>query len=55
MSYVSSLGNNSDGCFEDCIMMGYNVCALPMKDFFQWWFQAQGIPDAGTKEAVTNE
>ncbi len=30
----------------------YNVYSKSMKDFFQWWFKAPGIPDVGTKAAM---
>ena len=33
----------------------YNVYAKSMKDFFQWWFKAPGIPDVGTRAAMLNK
>lgn len=33
----------------------YNVYAESMKDFFQWWFKAQGIPEVGKKAVMLNK
>ena len=30
----------------------YNIYDKPMEEYFQWWFQSPGIPDAGTKKAM---